>query len=84
MAGMVEDYEALRQLVLARHAGGPQLGRAVMERAGMAAWAEAWSATSAAPQRQTTTAGGAAPISAAGETVRLLAGMALAVIGAGS
>ena len=80
--GMVEDYEALRRVVLARQAGGPQLGRAVVERAGVAAWAEAWSATSAAPGRQGSPPRGAPP-PAVSETVSLLAGMALAVVGAG-
>ncbi len=84
MAGMVEDYEALRQLVLARQAGGPQLGRAVSSAPG---WPHG--PRRGRPRRRHHSAKpprplGAAPISAAGETVRLLAGMALAVIGAGS
>lgn len=43
------DYEALRSAVLQQGVGGPRLARAVIDRAGMVAWMEAWSAAPPAP-----------------------------------
>ena len=77
---MTADYEALRSAVLQHGVGGPRLGRAVIERAGMVAWMEAWSA---APPAPTSTAADSVLVrSAAGtEAVQILVGMALAVMG---
>ncbi len=81
LPGMVEDYEALRGAVLSGQPGGPQFGRVVVERAGLAAWAEAWSAATPAPRREAPKPTCPLPV-AVDETVRLLAGMAMAVAGA--
>jgi hypothetical protein len=76
---MARDYEALRQAVIAGEAHGPRLGRALIERAGMVAWMEAWSACPVqAPSPPP------APVGAAhgSEAVQILATMALALVGA--
>lgn len=78
---MTADYEALRQAALRGEAGGPRLGRAVVERAGLVAWMEAWSAAAPTPQSGRLDVNlVAAP---AADAVQILAGMALAVIGGG-
>jgi hypothetical protein len=77
-AAMLADYECLRLEVLERK-GGPRRGRAVIERRGMAAWIEAWSAL---PEPSAlVSSGGALGSTEAGEAVSILAGMALCLLG---
>jgi hypothetical protein len=78
---MTTDYESLRNAVVRGAAGQPLLGRAVIERAGMAAWMEASAAVPIAPVTVPCGEDLAASVEG-GEAVRILAGMALAVIGA--
>ena len=74
---MVADYESLRSQVLSRAPGGPRLGRAVIERSGMAAWIEAWSVLPETPVQLVS----GRRLDAGAEAVSILASMALAVLG---
>jgi hypothetical protein len=80
VAGMARDYETLRRAVVDGEVHSARLGRALIERSGMVAWMEAWSACPAQPPSPPPV-----PVDAAGssEAVRILAAMALALVGAG-
>jgi hypothetical protein len=76
----VERYERLRACVLSGGPDGQRLGRALLERRGLAAWAHAWHETAPAPAAAPARAAPGTP-AACGEVVAVLAAMALAVCG---
>jgi hypothetical protein len=72
----VERYEQLRRRVLDGEVQGWQLGLAVLQRRGVAAWLRAWQVTTPAPVARPT----APQPMAAAEVVGVLASMALACL----
>jgi hypothetical protein len=74
--GHVERYEQLRARALAGDGAGWQLGLALLQRRGVAAWTRAWP-QQPAPVRQCRPPA-AVPAAAGGELVGALATMALA------
>lgn len=76
----VERYERLRACALGGGPDGQRLGLALMERRGLAAWAQAWHETAPAPSPAPARAAPGAP-AGCGEVVAVLAAMALACCG---
>jgi len=80
--GSVERYERLRRVALAGEPSGWQLGHALLQRQGVAAWVRAWRA--APPESPPARARPPVePPDSAGEIVGVLASMALACLAAG-
>jgi hypothetical protein len=80
----MERYEQLRRRALDGEPSGFRLGRALLERRGVAAWARAWGGTAPAkpaPAPRAPTA--LAPVGVGDELVGALASMALARVAAG-
>lgn len=76
--GDVDRYEQLRARALAGDGAGWQLGLALLQRQGVAAWARAWPST---PPLARAARPGVAPVAGA-ELVGVLATMALARLAA--
>jgi hypothetical protein len=76
----VERYEQLRRRALDGEVQGWQLGLAVLERRGVAAWLRAWQLTTPAPAAGPSARPMAPQPMAAAEVVGVLASMALACL----
>lgn len=77
-ASDLERYEQLRARALAGEPDGFQMGLAMLERRGVAAWARAWQSTKPAPALATDRAAVIELPSDARQIVNVLATMALA------
>lgn len=79
----MERYEQLRSQALCGEPSEFRLGRALLERRGVAAWTHAWQSATPAPDGRSAAAPVAALPAASGELVGALASMALARVAAG-
>lgn len=79
----VERYEQLRVHALEGGPSGFQLGLALLERRGVAAWTRAWASTTVGRPAAMVPAATVQPVAADDELVGALASMALACVAGG-